>query len=422
VVHTINHESSPISREEAVIDCVVIGAGPAGLAAAIAAARDGGSVLVLEKNDRAGKKLLLTGGGRCNLRDPEVPPLDALEAFGRSGLFLRQALAAFDWSGFLDDLGAELEREGEAVYVRGGARRMLELLLAAAEERGAGVRTRCAINHVGGGEHGFAISLGEDVLECRRIILATGGVTYPGTGSSGDGFAWARSLGHDIDPPCPALGALVTEPSFPELSGVSLPRAEFSFPTGRKRRCAREGGLLFTHEGFSGPAALNIGLELARAGKLRDAQFRLDLVPGMTAEELTAALIARARSETKRSIGTAGLGDLLPVRLLARMADLAGIKPERRMGSISHKEHVRLAAAIKGLGLKLGAAPSPSGSMITVGGVSTARIDPRSMESRVTGGLFFAGEMLSPAGPCGGYNLLMAFATGTAAGAAVRDT
>ncbi len=398
------------------VDCIVIGAGPAGLAAAIAAARGGESVLVLEKNDRAGKKLLLTGGGRCNVWDPARPALEALEAFGKSGLFLRQSLAAFDLSDFLSSLGVEAEPDGDALYVSGGARRMLELLLAAAESCGAEIRSRCAISHVGGGESGFAISIDEDVLECRRLILATGGLTYPGTGSSGDGYPWARSLGHKIDVPCPALGALVTEPSFPDLSGISLERAEFSFPTGRKRRCVCAGGLLFTHDGFTGPAALDIGLELVRAGKLEEAQLSLDLAPGLSSEELTAALIARARSETKRSIGTAGLGETLPVRLLARLADVSGIKPDRRMASISHKEHLKLAATIKGIALRVAAPPPASTSMITVGGVSTEKIDPRSMESRLTPGLFFAGEMLAPAGPCGGYNLLMAFATGVAAG------
>jgi len=229
---------------------------------------------------------------------------------------------------------------------------------------------------------------------------------------------WARSLGHGIEPPVPALGALFTEPCFPELAGISLERTELSFPTGKKRRCACAGALLFTHNGLSGPAALDVGLELARAGRSTEAQLRLDLAPALSPEELTAALIARARSETKRLIGTAGLGELLPVRLLSHLASMAGIRPERRMGSISHKEHAKLAGAMKGLSLRVVAPASAEGAMVTVGGVATGKVDPRSMESRLVAGLFFAGEILAPAGRCGGYNLLMAFASGAMAGLA----
>jgi predicted Rossmann fold flavoprotein len=403
-------------------NCIVIGAGPAGLAAAIAAAGGGESVLVLEKKDRAGKKLLLTGGGRCNVWDPARAALEALEGFGKSGLFLRQALAAFDLSDFLRVLGVEVEPDRDALFVCGGAERMRNALVAEIESRGVEFRPRCQIRYVGRAESGFAISVGEEVLECRRLILATGGITYPGTGSSGDGYVWARSLGHEIETPTPALGGLLTEPCFPKLAGISLERTELSFPTGKKRRCARGGALLFTHDGLSGPAAFDIGLELARIGSGEEAQLRLDLVPMLSPEELTAALIARARSETKRSIGTAGLGELLPVRLLSHLAELAGIKPERRMGSISHKEHLKLAAVIKGVALRVVSPCSARGAMVTVGGVDPGEVDPRSMESRLVAGLFFAGEILAPAGRCGGYNLLMAFATGTMAGCSGRDT
>jgi predicted Rossmann fold flavoprotein len=263
---------------------------------------------------------------------------------------------------------------------------------------------------------GFELSAGGEVAACRRVVVATGGLTCPGTGSSGDGYAWAERFGHDLEPPCPALGELAVDPCFPELAGVSVERAEVSFAAGKRRRVACEGALLFTHAGLSGPAALDAGLELARAGRKAGEQVRINLVPSLTREELTAALVARAREETKRSIGTAGLGELLPVRLLAHLAGRAGLKPRRRLGSISLKEHGRLAAEIRGLEVSLAAMPAAGDSMVTVGGVSTRKVDPRSMESRLVPGLFFAGEVLDPAGPCGGYNLLMAFATGAAAG------
>ncbi|MHC4914847.1 MAG: aminoacetone oxidase family FAD-binding enzyme [Planctomycetota bacterium] len=400
-------------------DVLVVGAGPAGLAAAVSAGRAGKRVLVLEKNDRPGRKLLLTGGGRCNIWDPERPPLEALEAFGRPGRFLRQCLTAFDWAGFLENLGLETEREDDSVYVRGGAAAMLEALLAGVRAAGVEVRTGAAVRSVTRDEDGgFRVACSSETLRAGCLVLATGGMTHPGTGSGGDGYEWAAGAGHEIAPPCPALCALVTEPCFEDLAGVSLPRAEVSFEAGKRRRLSRAGGLLFTHRGLSGPAALDASLEMARSGFAAGGSLRVDLVPGLSVAELTDALVARARAETKRPIRTAGLGELLPVRLLALLAGTAGIRPDRRMASISLKEHGRIAALAKGLSLKLKEPFGAEDAMITAGGVSTKKIDPKTMLSRIVPGLYLAGELLEPAGPCGGWNLLMAFATGTAAGSA----
>ncbi len=400
-------------------DCAAIGAGPAGLAAAIAAVRRGARVCILEKNDRPGKKLLLTGGGRAEMWDPQRPPLDALEAYGRSGRFLRQALAAFDWAGFLADLGVRTERDAGRVYVTGGAKRLLGALLDAAGKLGVEVITRAAARTAEKPDaEGFEVETARGAFRCDRLAVAAGGVTYPGTGSSGDGCELAAGFGHELETPQPALGALGTEPCFPGLAGASVERAELLYHAGKKRRAGCAGALLFTHKGLSGPAALALSLELARApGRGAGEEVLADLVPGLSREELVEALVARARAETKRSLGTAGLGELLPVRLLAELAERAGVNPRRRMGSISHKEFGKLAGAAKALAFVVKELPGREDAMITVGGVGTKSIEPRSMESRLLPGLHFAGEVLAPAGHCGGHNLLMAFATGHLAGA-----
>ena len=486
--------------------CLVIGAGPAGLAAALAAARAGRSVLVLEKNDRPGRKLLLTGGGRCNLTDPGRPAVEFLEAFGRSGRFLRQALAAFDLAAFLASLGVETEggevpgsgfrvpgsgaterRAGGSpqletrnpepgtrspVYVKGGAGRFLDALLAECARRGVRIETGAAVESARRRDSGgFEVETSRGAFSSSaQLVIASGGITYSSTGSTGDGYRLAGAFGHEIEPPRSALGALATDPCFPELAGISVEDAEIALLAGGKKAAARtRGALLLTHAGISGPAALDMSLEMARlfAAETRkttadsraaderrltqmdlgtrpaapanpeasaadggpkpssaslgvlcgETRLLVDLAPALSREELVAGMVARARAETKRTLENAGLSGLpVPARLSAELARRSGLDPGRRMGSLSERDFGNLAGAAKALALAVTAPPKAREAMVTVGGVSTKNLDPRTLESRLVPGLRFAGELLSPAGPCGGYNLLMAFATGTAAG------
>ena len=406
--------------------CIIIGAGPAGLAAAMAAARGGQSVLILEKNPQPGRKLLLAGGERANLTDPASPALEALEAYGRSGRFLRQALAAFSLGEFLQRLGVQTERDrdgpGEgSTHVRGGSRRLLNALLAEAGRLGVEIVRGAAVRSAARGrDGGFEVATKGRSWKCRRLIIATGGMTYPSTGSTGDGYRLAGLFGHDVEPPRAALGALVTEPHFPPLAGVSVADALLTLRREGRKLATRRGALLFTHHGVSGPAALDLSLELARATPSpRDVpgtQLVADLCPDTTGERITEALLAAARASPKRRLANAAAIPALSVRLATELARRAGIDPARPLGQISRREFGSLAGIIKALTLVIRKPPDPRGAMVTVGGVDTRRLDPYTMESRISPGLHFAGELLSPAGPCGGYNLLMAFATGEAAG------
>jgi hypothetical protein len=398
------------------IDCIVIGAGPAGLAAARASARAGRSTAVLEKMDRPGRKLLITGGGRCNLCDPARDSLDALRAFGRGGEFLRDALSCFSLAEFLADLDVrtELDASDSRHYVVGGARRLLGALLTSATAAGACLRPRSRVRSLEPlPSAGWRVRCSDAVFESRRVILATGGLTYPSTGSSGDGYAWAENLGHKVVPPTPTLGALATKPNFAALAGVTVPAVEFTL-TVRKRKAGRlRGTLLFTHRGVSGPAVLDLSLEMTRAaGGNETAELTIDFLPDVPREKLESSIASSAGRKLSRALGATPL----PSRLVAEVIRHAGLDPDARVEHVSRKDLRALVDMLKSMRLAVIGVEDPERCTVTFGGVSTREIDPRTMESRLVPGLYFAGEIISVHGPCGGYNLLQAFSTGHVAG------
>jgi hypothetical protein len=405
---------------------IIIGAGPAGLAAAIAAARRGASVVVLEKGLQPGRKLLITGGGRANLMDPASSALDALEAYGRTGRFLRQVVASFDWTDFLSHLNVRTEtekgglREG-SIYARGGAKRLLDALLDKAAKLGVEIVADAAAREaVSLPDGGFEVRTNRGNWAGARLIIATGGVTYPATGSSGDGYRLAEGFGHGIEPPRPALCALVTDPHFPQLAGVSVADATMTLRREGRKLAARRGGLLFTHHGISGPPALDLSLELARACESPEgivgSQIVADLLPETTREQTVQEFLAYAKAHPKRFLANARLGNAPSSPLMTALARRISLNPDQPVAQFARRDFAALAGEIKSLTLTIRQPLDPNAAMITVGGVRTKEIDPRTMESRIVPGLFIAGELLAPAGPCGGYNLRMAFATGQAAG------
>ncbi|MBN1257318.1 MAG: aminoacetone oxidase family FAD-binding enzyme [Planctomycetes bacterium] len=408
------------------LSCLIIGAGPAGLSAAIAAGRSGQTVTILEKNLQPGRKLLLTGGGRANLTDPSVTALDTAGNYGKSGRFLYQALAAFDYMKFLNELGISIEQEQDglrkgSIYVRGGAQRLLEALLAEAERLQIEIVPGAAVQSaVGLPDGGFKVKAGAKNRHGDRLIIATGGITYPSTGSCGDGYRLAESFGNLVEPPRPALCPFHTEPRFPELSGITVADAKLTIQRQTRKLATRQGALLFTHTGVSGPPVLDLSLELARASmptkEISGSVLIADLVPAKSREQLVGEFLATAKAKPKRFLENAGLCPELSARLLAALARRAGIVPAQRIGEVSRREFNNFAESIKALSMEIKEPFDPAEAIVTLGGVAPRQVNPHTMESLVKPGLFFAGELLAPAGPCGGYNLLMAFATGHAAG------
>ena len=413
-------------------DVIVIGAGAAGLMAAGQAAQAGARTLLLEKMPQPGRKLRITGKGRCNLTN--VASLDEFMAhFGATGKFLRQTFHAF----FTDDLIAFVEQLGiPTVTERGGrvfpasnqADEVLEGLLRWAGQQGVTLRTGARVERLivdGQQVIGVAVADKDDrttVLHGRTVIIATGGASYPGTGSTGDGYRLAKSLGHTVVPIRPALVPLETAgPVAARLQGLSLRNATARILVDGREQRREFGEMLFTHFGLSGPMILTLSRIAVDA--LRQSQrvaIAIDLKPGLDEQKLDARLLRDLDAHGRRQFRVL-LKDLLPRTLIPVCADLTGIPADKPAHQITAEERARLRTWLKDFRLEVTGHRPFSEAIITAGGVDTREVDPRTMASRLVGGLYFAGEVLDIDGDTGGYNLQAAFSTGWLAGRSAAE-
>lgn len=400
---------------------VVVGGGPAGLAAAGAAALSGAEVRLVERNAGPGRKLLITGKGRCNLTNT-ADLEDFIDLFGRNGRFLYRAFHTF----FREDLIDLLHRQGVEVKIERGGRifpasdkseDVLQALLKWAKEAGAEMRT--GTRAVGllireGVLRGIKIIGG--TLEADRVILATGGLSYPRTGSTGDGYAMAAEAGHNIVPPRPSLVPLVVEEDYvKQLEGISLRHVRLSLLDSDRLVEAASGEMIFTTDGLSGPLVLTlsrVAVPLLQQG--RSLFMDIDLKPALSPEDLESRLINELRG---RRAYKNYLKELLPSGLIPLFVRLSAIDGDKPLHQITAQERDRIIELLKRLRFTIRAARPIEEAIVTAGGVSIKEIDPLTMGSRLLGGLYFAGEMIDIDGPTGGYNLQAAFSTGWLAGA-----
>jgi len=428
-------------------DICIIGAGPAGMMAAIAAARAGRQVILCEANREPGRKLRMTGGGRCNLTNT-LDSARLMAAFGAEGFFMRQALAGMDGTAlrqFFSALGVPTRSpdgirvfpvsESAADVLDALTREMARLgvtLLAGARVKSLrlegrmlrGVETEMA--GIGKGRQledstcPYNSTCPYGAISARNVIVATGGKSYPESGSTGHGYVLARAAGHSISPPVPALVPLIAEETWPrDCAGVVLKDAEawVSMPQrGHRFRQAARGELLFTHRGISGPAALDLSRHVSWL--LVDHQtvpIRIDLTPNRDARAWAALIDEWQRVHGKKMVRTL-LDAYLPGSLAGVICALAGIKPDAQPAAVTRPQRQALAELVTGLPLTITGTEGFAKAMVTRGGVKLKGIDPATLESRIVSGLFFAGEVLDLDGPCGGYNLTWAFASGWLAG------
>jgi predicted Rossmann fold flavoprotein len=429
-------------------DIVVLGAGAAGLVAAARAAECGARVLLCEKNRRPGVKILMSGGTRCNitnargLRRLEVvsgsidPAYDhsqsrgirsIQQAFGENGTFLGPALRKLDVDAtvrLFEEAGVatKVEGNGKVFPVSDRATDVLDALVRRVDRFGAVLRPLSPVVAVErtdsepGRDGGFAIKLADSSVEVKRVIVAIGGMSYPGCGTSGDGYAIARGFGHTIVAPRPALVPIKVKADWViSLKGLSLPDVIASVYSPRNELLQeRREAILFAHFGLSGPAILDVSRAAAVHGAADSRELRLDLVPGLPRDDLDRGLQAASRQ------GRRAIVSLLPAELPRRLAECvlteAAIATSKMGPDLSREERQRLVTNLKSLKLPIAGTLGFEKAEVTAGGVALDEVDPKTLESRLVPGLHFAGEVLDLDGLIGGYNFQAAWSTGWLAG------
>lgn len=405
-------------------DVVVVGGGPAGLMAAIGAARGGHRTVVLERMAEPGRKLLATGGGQCNLT-VEAAPKAVAEAFGSQARFVRPVLYEFgpaEIRAFFARLGVPTEVQPDGcVFPK--SRRAVDVLYALVDA------LRQAGGEIRGGVHvrsilvddGRAAVVETDKVRWRadRIVLAAGGRGYPGLGSDGSGFALAEAAGHTLVPPVPGLVPLVTEEAWVgELAGISLP-AELRIDLPKHRKRVSRADLLFTHRGISGPVVLNRSADVAECLSNGPVPLSIAMTPGVSAEDWEKRFAEARKKDGGRAVRHL-LRETVPQRLADKLLFLSKTKPDTPLAELPGSCRKGLIDCLTRLPLTVTATEGWSRAMVTRGGVSRREIRPDTLESRRVSGLYFAGEVIDVDGPCGGYNLTWAFASGARAGGASR--
>ena len=403
-------------------DVAVIGAGPAGMIAAIRAAQLGARVVVLEKKQTAGLKLLMTGKERCNITHDEPDARTLAQAYGANGKFLLSALFAFGVNETLDffhqhGLTTKVERGGRIFPQSEKAQDVQALLLRLMKKRGVELRLKAQIKKIElNGSRIARIQLQDGEAQTEKIILATGGLSYPKTGATGDGYAWAKKLGHTIIEPIPALTPiLVKEPYIKDLQGISLKNVSIALFQNGAKQDERFGEALFMDNGLSGPIVLDLSKKAGELLKTGKVTLHIDFKPALDMEKLDNRLIRDFEKFNTKKIQNA-MQALVPKRLIPIILEQAEIDPDKWCNSISKKERKRLRLVLKGLRFQVNELVGFKKAVVTAGGVSLKEIDPKSMRSKIIDNLYFAGEILDLDGPTGGYNLQAAWSTGWLAG------
>jgi len=402
---------------------VVVGAGPAGLMAAIRAAALAQEVILIDKNPSLGRKLLLSGKGRCNLTN--ASDLDSfLKRFSKNGEFLRDAFKKFFNQELMDffterGLATKVERQSRVFPATDSSSSIVEALEKELVKQNVKIMLKSKVKDVlikDNQVKGLYLDSAE-FLSCDKLILATGGISYSFTGSTGEGLDMAKRLGHKIVPLRPGLVPLVTAEKYPKaLEGLTLKNIRLKFYAGNSEISSEVGELLFTGFGVSGPLVLSLSGKIADwLNNKKEVYVEIDLKPGLTREQLSLRFLREFKVNAKKGIKNV-MKSVLPLKLIDLFMELAKINPHKKANQITQKEREALVTLLKGWRLNIASARPIEEGMITQGGVSLKDINPRTMESRLIKGLYFCGEMIDVDADTGGFNLQAAFSTGYLAG------
>jgi predicted Rossmann fold flavoprotein len=404
-------------------DAIVIGAGAAGLMAAIHAAERGRRMLLLEKNRKPGVKILMSGGTRCNITH-DCDNRGIVEIYGSQGKFLHSALAALSVQQTIEFFEAEgvatkIEETGKVFPVSNKALDVLEALLRRLRHSGATLSLEEPVLDIRKQGEMFEIVTNQRTLRAPRTILTSGGKSYPGSGTRGDGYAWAAKFGHTIIPPKPALVPITVNADWiADLRGVTLGDVDVKVLEGERTLQARRGGFLFAHFGLSGPAPLDVSKAVSRHPNPSSLRLELDFLPSQSEPGLDEFLQGESLASGRKQLAVV-LGELLPRRLCDTLLVLAGQPADRKAAGLNKPDRRKLAQTIKNLRIPIRGTLGFEKAEVTSGGVSLDEVDSRNMESKLCPGLFLAGEILDLDGPIGGYNFQAAWSTGWLAGRSV---
>ncbi|PIP23221.1 MAG: aminoacetone oxidase family FAD-binding enzyme [Candidatus Nealsonbacteria bacterium CG_4_10_14_0_2_um_filter_38_17] len=438
-------------------DIAVVGGGPAGIMAAGQAAELGAKVLLLEKNSRAGRKILITGKGRSNITHAEFDLRKLVAEYGKNGPFLFHAFSVFgvkDVIKFFEDRGLKTKVErGKRIFpVSDNAQDVVDVLVNYLKNNDVKIMYNSEVKNFEKKNNRIEkiiLKNGKEII-ADNYIICTGGKSYPATGSTGDGYKFAKDLGHKIVEPRPALvpikmellrpsegGVSLRASSFSgsipddrtsgysaakrkenwakELQGLSLKNVEITVLQNNKKQTARFGECLFTHFGLSGPIILDISKTVGELLKKGIVKLSLDLKPALGFSNLDVRLQRDFRKYQKKNFKNC-LDDLLPKKLIPFVIKLSGIDPEKKAGDITREERYKLVKSLKNIEMEVVSLLGFDCAIVTSGGVSLDEIDHKTMKSKIIDNLYFAGEVIDVDGPTGGYNLQMCWSTGFLAG------
>lgn len=418
------YERIPMNKKRVII----VGGGAAGMLASVFAAKNGCEVTLFEKNEKLGKKLYITGKGRCNVTN-NCTPEDLLNAVVQNAKFLYSAFYTFtsqDMMDFLEESGASLKTErGNRVFpCSDHSSDIIRALEHRMKEYGVQIHLKSPVKSLileEGRAEGVLLSDGS-IHKGDAVIVATGGLSYPATGSTGDGYRFARDAGHKVTDLSPSLVPLHTKEAYiPEMAGLSLKNVELTIKNGKKILYRDFGEMMFTHSGITGPLVLTasayIGSALRKNGEL---SAFLDLKPALSAEQLDDRILREFESGKNKQFKNV-IGVLFPSSLTPVMLKIGGISPEKPIHEISREERLRFGSLIKAFPFTIDGLGEFREAVITRGGVAVKEINPATMESKKVPGLYFAGEVLDLDALTGGFNLQIAWSTAYLAAQAVCE-
>ena len=404
-------------------DVLIIGGGAAGLMAAGTVSMTGKSVTVLERNDRPARKVMITGKGRCNVTNNCTELDELIENVPQNGRFLYSAFSNFmpsDTMELFEDMGVPLktERGGRVFPVSDKAVDIVDALVSFATDDGAQiVKGRAKELIIENGTVKGAVTYDGEKIFAEKVLIATGGKSYPATGSTGDGYELAKQAGHTVTELKPSLVSLVCHEGFcTDLQGLALKNVSMSVidSVTNKEIYKDFGEMLFTHFGVSGPMILSAGAHMRNMQRGRY-KIYVDMKPGLSYEQLDARIL-RDFSENNNKNFINSLGGLLPRKMIPVAVKLSGIKPTEKVNQITKEQRRKFAEVLKKFKITVNDFSPIEEAIVTSGGVKVSEIDPKTMESKIVKNLYFAGEVIDVDAYTGGFNLQIAFSTGSLAG------